>query len=150
MKESPDPPGLGRLGMIWVVGLVLYSAARALAARELLAGYGILPWLFFCLDAGSAVPMAIGQVRIVQGLRGKNPAIVQKWSILTGLAFFTPYAYLLFGGNRPLPTAAYVVIGVFMAASVASTIWKIRAEKRLISEGHLDAAGKVEVEEERR
>ena len=150
MNQSADPPGLGRLGLIWVVGLVMYSGARALAARETLVDYGILPWLFFILDAGSAVPMAVGQVRIVQGLRGKNPAIVQKWSIITGLSFFTPYAYLLFGGNKPLPAVAYVVIGAFMAASVASTVWKIRAERRLISEGNLNAAREVEVEEEGR
>jgi hypothetical protein len=149
MTKSADPPGLGKLGMLWVVGLVLYSGARALAARMYLLDYGVLPWVFFCLDAGSAVPMAIGQVRIVQGLRGKNPALVQKWSILAGLAFVTPYAYLLFGGTKPLPSEAYIGIGVLMAASIASTVWRIRSERRLL-EGNLQAAHEVEVEQERR
>jgi hypothetical protein len=162
---APDaadpPPGLGKLGMLWVAGMVLYSGARALAVRELLAGYGVLPWLFFCLDAGTAVPLALGQVRIVQGLRGRNPAIVQKWSIIAGISFVTPYAYLMLGGNRPLPPAAYAIIGAFVAASVASTVWRIRAERRALEavahfasstglEGDLNAARQVEVEEERR
>ena len=75
------------------------------------------------------VPLAIGQVRILQGLRRRNPAKVQQWSIITALSFLTPYAYLMIGGNRPLPTIAYVVIACLVLGAGAATVWRIRSER---------------------
>jgi hypothetical protein len=131
--QSPAPDeGLGRMGLAWVAGMVLYSGGRAWVVSATLAEYGVLPWLFFILDAGSAVPLALGQVKILQGLRRRNPAKVQQWAIITALSFLTPYAYLLIGGNRPLPTAAYVIIAVLIGGAAAATVWRIRAERAAI------------------
>jgi hypothetical protein len=127
--ENPPPEGLGRLGLAYVVGMVLYSAGRAWVVGETLAEYGVRPWIFFVLDAGSAVPLALGQVKILQALRRRNPAQVQQWTIITTLAFIAPYAYLVLGGSRPLPTVAYVVIGLLVAGAAAATAWRIRSER---------------------
>jgi hypothetical protein len=133
-KPAEAENRLGRLGLAWVIGLVVYSAARAWLVGETLAAYGVHPWVFFALDSGSAVPLAIGQVRILQGLRRRNPAQVQQWGIIAGLSFLAPYAYLVLGGNRPLPTAAYVVIGAFVVGTGAATVWRIRNERRALAE----------------
>ena len=127
--NNHPPEGLGRLGLAYVVGMVLYSAGRAWVVSATLAEYGVHPWVFFVLDAGSAVPLALGQVKILQALRRRNPAQVQQWTIITTLAFITPYAYLVLGGNRPLPTVAYVVIGLLVAGAAAATWWRIRSER---------------------
>lgn len=133
MQGKANDDGLGRGGLLWVAGMVLYSGGRALVVGATLAEYGVLPWLFFILDAGSAVPLAMGQVRILQGLRRRNPPMVQQWAIIAAIAFITPYAYLVLGGNRPLPTAAYVVIAVLVLGAGAATVWRIRSEKQALS-----------------
>jgi hypothetical protein len=131
--ETHHPPeGLGRLGLAYVVGMVLYSGGRAWVVSATLAEYGVHPWVFFILDAGSAVPLALGQVKILQYLRRRNPPKVQQWAIITALSFITPYAYLMLGGNRPLPTAAYVVIGLLTAGAAAATVWRIRSERAAV------------------
>jgi hypothetical protein len=134
--ETHAHEGLGRLGLAYVVGMVLYSGARAWVVSATLAEYGVHPWVFFVLDAGSAVPLAMGQVKILQYLRRRNPAKVQQWAIITALAFITPYAYLMLGGNRPLPTIAYVIIGLLTAGAAAATVWRIRSERAAV-QAHL-------------
>ena len=143
-KQVAQPSeGLGRLGLAYVVGMVLYSAGRAWVVSATLAEYGVHPWVFFALDAGSAVPLALGQVKILQALRRRNPAQVQQWVIITTLAFITPYAYLVLGGSRPLPTIAYVIIGVLVAGAAAATVWRIRSE-RAAAQAELAAAQAAE------
>jgi hypothetical protein len=121
---------MGRLGIAWIVLLVLYSVGRALAVGKTLGAYGVNPWVFLFLDASSAVPLAIGQVRLIQGLKLRQPAMVQRWLIVLTVSFMAPYTYLLFGADRPLPAIAYWIIAILVVAMGASTFWRLRMEAK--------------------
>lgn len=127
---SAETSGLGRWGRVFVAGMVLYSGARAVLVGETLGAYGVNPWVFLVLDVGSAIPLGIGQVRLVQALRRGDPAGLQRSLLVFGTAFLVPYLYLVLGGTRPLPVAAYGVIATVVAAFGLATTWRIRAEAR--------------------
>lgn len=111
-----------------MAGMLAYSVARALVVAKTLADYGVNPWIFLVLDAGSAIPLSWGQVRMVQGLKARMPRLVQRSIWVMIVSFLSPYAYLVVGAGRPLPTAAYVVIGVLVLAAGAATVWRVRSE----------------------
>ncbi len=113
-----------------MAGLLIYSVARALVVGQTLKDYGINPWVFLFFDAGSALPMAWGQVRLVQGLKRNDPRMVQRSLSTVVVAFISPYAYLVLGAGRPLPTIAYVVIALLVLGVGAATVWRIRSEAR--------------------
>jgi hypothetical protein len=127
---SAKTPPLGTLGFSFIAGMLVYSVARAFVVRETLGDYGIHPGLFLALDAGSSLPLAWGQIRLVQGLRQGNPALVQRAATVVAMAFLTPYVYLMFGAGKPLPALAYWAIGALTLAVGAATVWKIRVEAR--------------------
>ncbi len=123
-------PTMGRLGIAWIAVVTLYSVGRAIAVGGTLGDYGVNPWIFLVLDVGSGIPLALGQVKLVQGLRARNPAMVQRWLAVMLVSFLTPYAYLVLGSDRPLPEAAYWIIGGLVLAMGVSTFWRIRTEAR--------------------
>jgi hypothetical protein len=132
LDPSPNPVAekvpVGRLGFAWIVVLVLYSAARALVVAPTLGPYGVNPWVFLALDVGCAFPLASGQVSLVQGLRRRNAAMVQRSMALVAASFLAPYLYLLLGAARPLPAAVYTVVGALVVGMGAATVWKVRSE----------------------
>ena len=92
---------MGRVGRVWILVVCGYSLLRALLAWPLLVHYGVNPAVFLVLDVATAYPLALGQVRIVGGFRGRDYAAVQGWSVVAGGAFLLPYAYLLVAGHGP-------------------------------------------------
>lgn len=126
-------PPMGAAGFAFIAGMLVYSVFRAVLVGETLGEYGINPWAFLFFDAGSAVPLAWGQVRLVQGLKRNDPRLVQRSLMVVIVAFISPYAYLVLGAGRPLPTLAYVVIALLIVFVGAATVWRIRSEAR--SEG---------------
>jgi hypothetical protein len=133
---------MSKLGLVWIVVLVAYSVARALAVGKTLGAYGVDPLVFLCFDAGSAIPLAIGQVKLIEGLKLRQPAMVQRWLVILTLSFIAPYAYLVLGANRPLPAVAYWVIGLLVVGVGASTFWRIRSEaRRAVAASEQDVPG---------
>jgi len=122
-------------------GMLVYSVFRALVVGKTLGEYGINPWIFLVLDAGSAVPLAWGQVRLVQGLKRNDPRLVQRSLMVVIVSFIAPYAYLVLGAGRPLPTVAYVVIALLVLGVGVATVWRIRSEAR--SAGLREEAGEL-------
>ena len=74
VTEIEDGP-VGRAGWAWIAVLCGYSLVRAVLAWPLLVHYDINPATFLVLDVGTAYPLGLAQVRIVQGfaagLRGR-------------------------------------------------------------------------------
>jgi len=122
-------------------GMLVYSVFRALLVGETLGAYGVNPWVFLVFDAGSALPLAWGQVRLVQGLRRNDPRLVQRSLGVVIVSFISPYAYLVLGAGRPLPTVAYVVIALLVVGVGVATVWRIRSEAR--SAGRREGAGEI-------
>ena len=110
--------------------MLVYSLFRAVLVSETLSEYGIRPWLFLMLDVGSALPLAWGQLRLVQALRARNPGAVQRSLAVVIVAFSLPYLYLLLGAGKPLPQVAYWIIGTLFAGMGVSSVWRIRQEAR--------------------
>ncbi len=140
-SDSSKAPPIGGAGLLFMGGMLVYSVFRALVVGKTLGEYGINPWIFLVLDAGSALPLAWGQVRLIQGLKRRDPRLVQRSLIVVVLSFISPYAYLVLGAGRPLPTVAYVVIALLVVGVGLATVWRIRSEAR--SAGRREGASEL-------
>lgn len=63
---------IGWFGRAWVAAIFGYSVLRAVVVWPTLGRYGVNPWMFLFIDVVTAWPYAVGQVRVVQGLRRRN------------------------------------------------------------------------------
>jgi hypothetical protein len=125
VTETPDD-SVGRAGAAWIAVLCGYSLLRAVLAWPLLRHYGINPSAFLVLDVGTAYPLGVAQVRIVQGFAARDYAAIQVWGGVAGVSFIIPYAYLLIAGGEAMP--AYVKGGLVavVALIAAASVMRIR------------------------
>lgn len=119
---------MGRLGRLWILALCGYSLLRALLAWPLLVHYGVNPAVFLVLDVATAYPLALGQVRIVGGFRGRDYAAVQGWSVVAGGAFLLPYAYLLVAGHARMPVEMTGGVVALVSVLAAASVLRVRRE----------------------
>lgn len=127
------PEGAGRA---WILLLCGYSLARAVLAWPLLTHYSINPAAFLVLDVGTAYPLGLAQIRIVDGFGCRDFAAVQRWSAIAGVAFVTPYAYLLAAGRQELPT--YVEMGVVAVVMLIATATVLRIREACLGNSSVD------------
>ncbi len=118
---------LGVFGRAWALGIVAFSAARALIAWPTLGEYGVDPWWFLFIDLVTAPPYGIAQAITVKILRDQHRAVrdAVPWAALVAVMFFAPYAFIFVASYmadtpQPMPAIAYagvvlwmVVFGVF-------------------------------------
>ena len=121
---------IGWFGRAWVAAIFGYSVLRAVVVWPTLGGYGVNPWIFLIVDVATAWPYAVGQVRVVQGLRRRNWKKVETWGLVTLAAFFAPYAYIVGAGSGEMPTLAYVIIGVLVVVIGAAAIFRMLRQAR--------------------
>jgi hypothetical protein len=123
---SASQPTLGKYGRAWVAGVVVYAIARAAIVWPTLSTYGVNPVIFLVIDVATAWPYAVGQVRIVQGIRARAWQQVQMWSLIALASFLAPYVYIVGAGSGELPVFAYLVIAALVlllgAASAARIV----------------------------
>lgn len=110
-KDSPilsEITSLGGFGRAWSVGIILFSAARALLAWPALGRYGVNPWLFLGLDLLTAPPYGISQAVTVKILRDptRPPRDAFVWGTVVVAMFFAPYAYIFLVSGE-MPALAY-------------------------------------------
>ena len=115
------------LSRTWIAGVVGYSVIRALLAWPTFGQYGVNPLVFLILDIATAPPYAVGQVRIVQGVRSKEWTSVQFWAGVVLVTFLAPYVYIAIAGGSDLPTFAWVVLGVLVLVFGLASGLRIRA-----------------------
>ncbi len=126
-----DMTSLGGFGRAWSVGIIAFSAARALLAWPALGRYGVNPWLFLAIDLLTAPPYGISQAVTVKILR--DPTRPQRdalgWGLVVVAMFLAPYLYI-FVGSGEMPRLAYVGLVawmvVFGAFAVLRTVRQIR------------------------
>jgi hypothetical protein len=123
---------VGRAGVAWVAVLCGYSLVRAVMAWPLLAHYGINPAAFLILDVGTAYPLGVAQIRIIQGFGCRDYAAVQVWGSVAGLSFVLPYAYLLLAGHAALP--AYVKAGLVAVVTLIGAASVLRVRQACLAE----------------
>lgn len=138
MTEVDDGP-VGRAGWVWIAVLCGYSLLRAVLAWPLLAHYAINPVAFLVLDVGTAYPLGLAQIRIIQGFAARDFAAVQVWSGIAGIAFVTPYAYLLISGDQALPL--YVKGGLIAVVALIATASVLRLRQACLEADCVEAAG---------
>ena len=131
MTETPDD-SVGRAGAAWIAVLCGYSLLRAVLAWPLLRHYGINPSAFLVLDVGTAYPLGVAQVRIVQGFAARDYAALQVWGGVAGVSFVTPYAYLLVAGGHAMP--AYVKAGLVAVVALIATASVLRIRQACLAE----------------
>jgi len=125
VTETADD-SVGRAGAAWIAMLCGYSLLRAVLAWPLLRHYGINPSAFLVLDVGTAYPLGVAQVRIVQGFCARDFAAVQVWGGIAGVSFITPYAYLLVAGGEAMPMYVKVGLVAVVALIAAASVLRIR------------------------
>jgi hypothetical protein len=118
-------PTLGKYGRAWVVGVVLYAIARAAIVWPTLGTYGVNPLVFLVIDVATAWPYAVGQVRIIQGIRARAWHQIQVWSLIALASFVAPYAYIVGAGSGELPVLAYLVIAALVLMLAAASVARI-------------------------
>jgi hypothetical protein len=86
--------------------------------------------MFLFIDVVTAWPYAVGQVRVVQGLRRRNWQKVETWGLVTLAAFLAPYAYIVGAGTGEMPILAYVIIGTLVALIGIAAVLRILRQAR--------------------
>jgi len=131
-SSDADRPGwigeirsLGRLGRSWAVGVVVFSAARALLAWPTLGRYGVDPWTFLAIDLVTAPPYGVAQAVTVKILcrTDRTWRDAAGWAAVVVAAFLAPYAYI-FAASGSLPTGAVVGVLVWMVVFGAVALWR--------------------------
>lgn len=135
VTEMEDGP-VGRAGWVWIAALCGYSLLRAVLAWPLLVHYDINPATFLVLDVGTAYPLGLAQVRIVQGFVTRDFAALQVWGAVAGISFITPYAYLLITGHQALPV--YVMAGLVAVMALIATASVLRLRQACLEADGLE------------
>ncbi len=120
-----DVSSLGLLGRSWSVGVIVFSAARALVAWPTLGRYGVDPWIFLAIDLVTAPPYGVAQAVTVKILRdrGRPWQDATGWALVVLAAFVAPYAYI-FAASGSLPAPATIGVLAWMVVFGALAAWR--------------------------
>lgn len=120
---------LGAFGRAWIVGILAFSAARALIAWPTFGKYGVNPWVFLTIDIVTAIPYGVGQAITVKILRSpeRDPMDSVPWAILVAAAFFAPYVYI-FTSSGEMPLLAYIGTILWMAIFGVLAVIRMRRQ----------------------
>ena len=146
MRDKQDSPilseitSLGGFGRAWSVGIILFSATRALLAWPALGRYGVNPWLFLGLDLLTAPPYGISQAVTVKILRDptRPPRDAFGWGTVVVAMFLAPYAYIfLVSGEMPVLAYAGLLAWIVLFGSLAvfRMVRQVRAPVAAVDEG---------------
>ena len=103
------------LSVIWMVVVMIWSAARILAVSVWLSEYGISTKIFAAVEISSSLIYGASSAKAVSKHFRKQKLSVLFWGFIAFVSYITPDAYVLVNG-RTLPTNYYVVI-VLLAVS---------------------------------
>lgn len=122
---------LGVFGRAWIVGIFLFSAARALIAWPTLGRYGVDPVLFLVLDLVTAFPYGLGQAVTVKILRtdGRPVRDAVPWGVMVAVMFLAPYVYIVLASGS-MPLLAY--LGVLAWMLVFGVLAVVRMRKQVL------------------
>jgi hypothetical protein len=126
---------LGIFGRAWALGIVAFSAARALLAWPTLGSFGVNPWWFLFVDIVTAPPYGIAQAITVKILRnGSRPTReAVPWAIVVAAMFFAPYAFIFVSSRltdtpQPMPLIAYIGVGLWMLVFGVLALLRMRRQ----------------------
>ncbi len=133
-------PWRRRLELSWVLGVVLFTVARLVVARETLGQYGLNIWVFGVIDLVTAVPYAVGTAKLVGAMVDRNGRSAGGWAAVAGISFIAPYLYVAsVGTGGEFPGTVYYVLGALILLFGANAVWsvlrKIRAGRALRADG---------------
>ena len=123
--------GLGVFGRAWSVGIVLFSAARALVAWPTLGRYGVDPWIFLAIDLITAPPYGVAQAVTVKILRDprRTAADSLPWALVVVATFLAPYVYI-FTASGSMPLLAYLGVIAWMLLFGALAAYRMSRQVR--------------------
>ncbi len=124
-----DVRSLGTFGRAWAIGIILFSAARALIAWPTLGRYGVNPWVFLAVDIVTAPPYGVAQAVTVMVLRDRNrpQRDAWGWALVVIVMFLAPYGYILVSSGE-LPLLAYLGVGAWMALFGVLAVVRMRRQ----------------------
>ncbi len=126
-----DMRALGLFGRMWAIGIVAFSAARALIAWPMLGDYGVNPLVFLGIDIVTAPPYGIAQAVTVMILRdrARPERDAAPWALIVLACFLAPYAYIFAASGR-MPALAYVGVIAWMALFGVLAVLRMRRQIR--------------------
>lgn len=132
VEDHGDGPKLRTVLTVgWVVGVVAFTLARFVVARETLMDYGLNIWVFGFIDLITAVPYALGTAQIVGALVDREPARASKWAVVAAASFLAPYAYVAWAGrDASFPTIVWIVLAALIVLFGGNAIRGVRRKVR--------------------
>ena len=128
---------LGVFGRAWAIGIMAFSAARALIAWPTLGEYGVNPWWFLFIDIVTAPPYGIAQAITVKILRddSRTTADALPWAAMVAAMFFAPYVFIvaasyLADSPQPMPAIAYIGLIVWIIVFGLLALLRMRRQVR--------------------
>ena len=95
--------------------MVAYTVLRAALVWGALDEYGVNPWIFLALDVATAPPYVWGVGKMIQALRGIDPAsMLYVGGGVAIVSFLLPYIYLYTVGYTTMPLSTKIVIGAII------------------------------------
>ncbi len=126
---------LGVFGRAWAVGIVAFSAARALIAWPTLSAYGVSPWWFLFVDLVTAPPYGIAQAITVKILRDRHRSArdAVPWALLVAAMFLAPYVFIFVAARlsdtpQPMPAIAYLGVVLWMVVFGVLALLRMRRQ----------------------
>lgn len=127
---------LGVFGRAWVIGIVAFSAVRALIAWPTLGAYGVNPWWFLFVDIVTAPPYGISQAITIKILRDDSRTTVDAlpWAVLVAAMFFAPYVFIVaasYLADSPQPMPAFAYLGLIVWIIVFGLLALLRMRRQV-------------------
>lgn len=99
-----------------IIGMVAYTIAKSFIVENIFAKYGVNTWLFFVLDAITAVVYVIALEQLVVAVLHKTGSWrrLLTWSLVAFVAFAVPYGYV-FLASSTVPSGILLGLGIVVA-----------------------------------
>lgn len=123
---------MGVVGKSWIILVFVYSVFQAFVVKSTVAQYGVNTWVFLFISLLTAYPYAYGQVKLVQSIRAKALRNAQKWTLIIGVSFLAPYAYIAYAGAS-MPIVVWVVLAIIVAVFGISAVTQIKRKAETVS-----------------
>ena len=129
MKHWLTPERRKKLGWIWLLGSVLYDAARSYVVSRALSSHGINGVYYFIFSVVVAVPFSLVSIRLVWALVDKNILRINIFLLLTAVTFFAPDFYVFIVGHD-LSAKIIIIYACILACTTTVTAISILRQVR--------------------
>lgn len=112
-----------------MISLVVYTAARFVAAGGALGAYGVDARWFLFWDVITIPPYVWSIGRLVRNLAHPDNtplSVLLGWSVLGMASFMAPYTYLYYAGAGTFPQLVWILLTAIIVLFAANAVRTVR------------------------